>query len=219
MPTIILLLAILAILATAACWLFRMELSYLRFRHAVDSAAARYGIPRLLLATLIWQESRFQPSRRGSAGEIGLAQVMPESGREWAAAEHIASFRNATLLDPHTNAMAGAWYLARALERWKHMKDPVPYALAEYNAGPSKANRWARLSDGSPESFIAAISYPTTRRYVSEVLRRYRNFGQPWRNGFDIGRPGSWPPRGASVPDCRCSAPPQERPYTQNRPR
>lgn len=180
--TIILILLPLTILGVGGCWMFRMELAYLGFRDAVDRAADRYGLPRSLLAALVWQESRFQPLRRGKAGEIGLAQVLPSSAREWAVAERADRFCSADLFDARTNAMAGAWYLARARYRWRHKADPLPYALAQYNAGASNAVRWDRDSLARGVPFVDAISYPGTKRYVRDITRSYENFGAPWRN-------------------------------------
>jgi soluble lytic murein transglycosylase len=133
------------------------------------------------VGAVIWQETRFSPYCRGKAGEIGLMQVMPLSAREWAKVERIPAFDPETLRDPGTNILAGTWYLGRALKRWRGQSDPIPYALAEYNAGRSNALRWDRLSATNLDTFTDAISYPTTRAYVRKVLRYYRSFGLPWQ--------------------------------------
>jgi len=178
---IILILSSLTILGIVVFFVFNFELSYLRFRNVVAHASERYQVPPRLLASLIWQESHFQSLRRGKAGEIGLMQVMPASAREWALAENIESFSSADLFDPTTNTLAGAWYLGRALVRWKAKSDPTPYALAEYNAGASNAQRWDRAARASSVDFIEAISYPTTQRYVKDIMYRTDNFWRPWR--------------------------------------
>ena len=64
---------------------------------------------------------------------------------------------------------AGAWYLGRALRSWSARDAPVVFALAEYNAGRSNALRWAKDADDA-EAFLAAITYPSTRRYIQNVL-------------------------------------------------
>lgn len=178
---IIHLLVPLAILGVISTWIFRFEISCLRYRHVINPAADRYQVPRRLLAALAWQESRFQPYRRGQAGEIGLIQILPASGREWARAEKVQGFCQADLVDPATNVLAGAWYLSRALNRWKDAPDPVPFALAEYNAGPSNVLRWRRAAMESSKEFQEAITYPGTRRYVKNILMYYETFGRPWK--------------------------------------
>jgi len=177
---IILILLALAILGAAISALFRFEIAYWRYRDVVNRSAGHYGIPPRLLASLIWQETHFQPMQRGKAGEIGLMQIMPGSAREWAQAEGVYPFCAADLFNPATNTMAGAWYLGRAMARWKSKPDPTPYALAEYNAGASNAQRWDRAAKETHIGFVDAITYPATRHYVMDIMKRRDNFGKPW---------------------------------------
>jgi soluble lytic murein transglycosylase len=177
---IILIPAVLAILGLELFWAFRFEIRSTQNWPVIDAAAARYKVPRRLIAALIWQETRFNPARRGKSGEIGLMQIMPQSAGEWAKAERIEAFKPETLFDPGTNILAGTWYLARAIKRWENQADPIPYALAEYNAGRSNVIRWERRTDLPPESFPEAISFPSTRAYVKAILKSYRTFGKPW---------------------------------------
>jgi len=166
----------------AGCFLtYRFELCYYRNREWIDVAALRYQVPAKLVAAVIWQETRFNSLCRGKAGEIGFMQIMPGSAREWAKAEHMPDFDPETLFDPGTNVLAGTWYLGRAIKRWSAQTDPLPYALAEYNAGRSNAARWDRINAMNPQEFTNVISYPATRAYVKTVLRNYRSFGQPWK--------------------------------------
>jgi soluble lytic murein transglycosylase len=165
----------------ALFWLFRFELGYHRYRVPIQFAAARYQVSPNLIASVVWQETRFQPYLRGRAGEIGLMQIMPDSAREWAKAEHLSDFSSVMLLDPQTNLLAGTWYLARAIRHWADRDDPLPYALAEYNAGRSNAIRWDRDAPPSPGAFVQTISYPSTQQYVRKILARVRAVGQPWK--------------------------------------
>lgn len=171
---------VLAILGMGTAWAFRFEMHYYLNRVAIDGAATRYGVPPRLIAAVIWQETRFNTSCRGKAGEIGLMQVMPLSAGEWAKAEHLEGFEPRTLFNPQTNILAGTWYLGRALRRWSAQADPIPYALAEYNAGRSNALRWERITAQAPESFTDMIGYPGTRSYVRTILKHYHSFGKPW---------------------------------------
>lgn len=177
---IILIPGILAILGLGLYLTFRLEIQYYRNQPLIDAAAERYQVPPRLIAAVIWQETRFNPACRGKAGEIGLMQIMPQSAGEWAKAERINDFNPGTLFDPGTNIMAGTWYLGRAIRRWSNQTNPIPYALAEYNAGRSNAIRWEHGTSLPPESFAEAISFPSTRAYVKNILRSYRTFGKPW---------------------------------------
>lgn len=130
--------------------------------------------PRLITA-VIWTESRFDPAAVGTAGEIGLMQVTETAAREWAAATHRKTFHRDDLFDPQTNLSAGCWYLARAIRYWqKKVPDPIPYALAEYNAGRSNARRWADPENPNATHFLERITYPTTQKYITLILQRYR---------------------------------------------
>jgi soluble lytic murein transglycosylase len=167
-----------------AAWLFRFELAYWRYYVPVRAAAERYRVPPHLVAALIWRETRFQPYRRGPAGELGMMQILPASAGEWAKAERLRDFRSVALFDPATNILAGTWYLGRALDRWSSRDDPVPYALAEYNAGRSTTIRWAEDMAAHPSDPTEGIGYPTTQRYVRAIIARYRAFGKPWQLWF-----------------------------------
>lgn len=146
-----------------------------QFDALLEEAGSTYHVEPRLLACVIWRESRFQPGAIGRAGEMGLMQVTPTVGWEWAANHGIDHFQDSDLLDPRTNVLAGAWYLATALAQWAHRPDPLPYALAQYNAGRSNALRWARDDDDDAERFIGQITFPGTRAYVSDIIKRYRD--------------------------------------------
>ncbi len=174
-------LAAFCILVGSCFWLYRFEICYYRHRDCIEIAAQRYQVPAKLIASVIWQETRFNSLCHGKAGEIGFMQIMPGSAREWAKFEHVPDFNPVTLFDPRTNVLAGTWYLGRAIKRWRSQADPLPFALAEYNAGRSNAVRWERLNAMSPQEFTDVISYPSTRAYVKSVISRYRSFGEPWK--------------------------------------
>ncbi len=141
----------------------------------LDMARTRDLDPRLISA-LIWKESRYDPQAVGKAGEIGLMQVMGPAASEWASAEKIASFDLNDLYDPRTNLLAGTWYLAKAIEDWKEKKDPVPYALAQYNAGRSRVLKWDKALAESEKkvTFIEGIAFPGTKKYVEDIMGKYQ---------------------------------------------
>jgi soluble lytic murein transglycosylase len=134
----------------------------------------KYNVDPRLISAVIWKESRSDPSQVGAAGEIGLMQVTEVVGKEWAEAIQRPAFTRDDLFRPDINVAAGAWYLGQALSDWEKCRDPVPFALAQYNAGPSNARRWAEESGLDAHQFVATVSYPTTRRYILDILMRYR---------------------------------------------
>ena len=107
-------------------------------------------------------------------------QVSENAAHEWARENKIENFRVEELFDPKTNLEAGTWYLRRAMQHWQNQADPMPFALAEYNAGASRAQRWgggSGAADTSARTFHENIDFPGTRKYVESIIERY-NFYQ-----------------------------------------
>ncbi len=146
----------------------------------IFDTARKHGIDPLLVKAVVWRESAFRPDKMGTRGERGLMQVGEGAASDWATAEKIETFVPTDLFDAKTNVEVGVWYLKKALTRWKAKADPVPFALAEYNAGRTHVYRWIATTDlgenATAEDLRAAIDYPTTRRYVEDIVRRYRYY-------------------------------------------
>jgi len=153
---------------------------YRRFDPLIVKVANEYNLDPRLVKAVVWRESRFQADMKGRNGERGLMQVTEVAARDWAIAKGIANFRAEELLVPEVNLEAGAWYLNKAVQRWNATDDAVPFALAEYNAGKSRVDRWIRAAiqktNGQPvtsRSFQQSIDFPSTARYVRTILARY----------------------------------------------
>jgi membrane-bound lytic murein transglycosylase F len=95
-----------------------------------------------LLASLIYQESRFDPNVRSWAGAYGLMQVMPVTGR---------SLGIDITASPSNNIKAGTIYLAQLHSifdpRIKDENERIKFILASYNAGPGHILDAMRLAD------------------------------------------------------------------------
>jgi soluble lytic murein transglycosylase len=147
-----------------------------QYDRLINVVAAEQHLDPMLVKAVVWRESRFDPQKYGSAGERGLMQVTEKAANEWAHENKIDNFRAEELFDPKKNLQAGSWYLRRAMQHWEHQTDPVPFALAEYNAGASRVQRWAG-GDGAatitPRDFLTNIDFRGTRNYVDSVMSRY----------------------------------------------
>ena len=150
----------------------------------IAAAGKHYGVEPALIKAVIWKESRFNHRARGASGEIGLMQVTPTAAYEWAAAEKIAGFKPEHLLDRRTNIWAGTWYLRKCLKRFQHTDRPAVFALAAYNAGPSKALTWA-AAEGRTNSivFLDQMTYPGTRQYVYDIVKRRQKYVNDFSTG------------------------------------
>ena len=143
----------------------------------IVQVARETGVDPFLIRALIWRESKFDPQTHGTADERGLMQVTPEVGEMWAKANKIANFQPDNLYDPATNIRAGTWYLNRALRHWSQTDDPVTFALAEYNAGPSNAQRWVDATNPQDHvAFMDRITYPSTRNYIEAILTQRNQY-------------------------------------------
>jgi len=170
---------ILAVRSGDPIYTFYEWISPARF-HQYDSlirfVALENHIDPLLVKAVVWQESRFDPQKYGMARERGLMQVSEKAADEWARENKIDNFRGEELFDPKTNLKAGSWYLHRALQHWERQPDPLPFALAEYNAGASRAQRWAggdEAAEVTTPEFLRKIDFPGTRKYVDSIIERY----------------------------------------------
>ncbi len=140
----------------------------------IRAAAKRYGVDPALVKAVVWRESRFHPHVRGRAQEIGLMQIREDAAREWADAEHLANFDHELCLDPGTNTLAGTWYLKKLLKRYAYTDNPIPYALADYNAGRGNVLKWLKgPAATNSEAFAAQIGFRGTREYVRAITNRY----------------------------------------------
>lgn len=171
--------AYLAVRSGDPIYTFYEWMSPARFRQydrLIRSVAMEHHLDPMLVKAVVWRESRFDPQKYGGAGERGLMQVSEKAAKEWARENKIDNFRVEELFDPKTNLEAGAWYLRRAFEHWETQSDPMPFALAEYNAGASRAQRWSggNSVDAVPaQTFLKKIDFPGTRKYVDSILARY----------------------------------------------
>src|SRR3982750_1506327 len=179
-------LIIFVLLILAACGLYFFNQYWI---HRYDALIARqagiYRLDPLLVWSIIYEETYFSPWKRGDAGEVGLMQVTPAVGREWAAetgmrelSEQMRRDPEAALRDPERNIQVGCWYLEKIARDYRDTPGAEARVVAAYNAGPSRAAEWNKVPSGrkplTAEEFIARIDFPTTRAYVSNILERYR---------------------------------------------
>jgi soluble lytic murein transglycosylase len=166
----------LALRSGDALYSFYEWLSPARFQQydsIINSVAAEHGLDPMLVKAVVWRESRFDSKKYGTAGERGLMQVSAKAADEWMHQNKVETFKVEDLFDPKTNLEAGSWYLRRAIDHWQTESEPLPFALAEYNAGASRAQRWVGADGITANEFLDNIDFPATRRYVQSILERY----------------------------------------------
>ncbi len=156
---------------------------YHRFDALITKVATEHGLDPRLVKAVVWRESRFQSDMVGRNGERGLMQISAIAAREWATANAIPNFEPDQLFDPKINLEIGSWYLGKAMQHWNNQDDAVPFALAEYNAGHSRVDRWVRVASQrgpqlNAQVFEDSIDFPSTAHYVRTILARYDFYKQ-----------------------------------------
>ncbi len=131
--------------------------------------AGKNGLDPYLVASLIRQESEFNPGVVSYANAYGLMQLLPSVGKQMARKEGDKHFSPSRLLDPQTNLDLGTENLRVVLNKFGGQ---VEYALAAYNAGDERVREWESSGDykDMPE-FVESIPFTQTRDYVQAILR------------------------------------------------
>jgi len=131
--------------------------------------SATRNIDPYVVAGLIRQESEYRPDAVSRAKAYGLMQVMPATGRSLARSLGLGSFSVSMLTQPEVNLNMGTYYFASL---GRSFDGRLEYALASYNAGKSRADRWKTWGNfNEPIEFIETIPFTETREYVLSVFR------------------------------------------------
>ncbi|HST80093.1 MAG TPA: transglycosylase SLT domain-containing protein, partial [Verrucomicrobiae bacterium] len=122
-----------------------------------------------LVASLIRQESEFNPQAISPANAMGLMQLLPSVGKGLAKETKIHHFSSDQLLSPDVNLRLGTKYFKHMVD---HYDGQVEYALAAYNAGEDRVDEWRKEGNfKSVEEFVESIPFTETREYVQAIMR------------------------------------------------
>lgn len=128
-----------------------------------------------LVASLIRQESEFNPSALSNKNAAGLMQLLPSTGKKVAKEVKLRHFNAGQLLSPGVNLQLGTRYFRNMVDKFGSFE----YALAAYNAGTDRVQDW--LSQGKyrdPQEFVESIPFTETREYVQAILRNSNVYRQ-----------------------------------------
>lgn len=139
---------------------------------AITRAAQEFELDPQLVRAVVAAESSGRVDARSHAGACGLMQLMPATAAEQAQKLRMTGYREEQLFDEDVNLRLGSAYLAYLLKRFDGAE---AFALAAYNAGPTRVKRWREAApDASPREVIEREGFEETRTYVRRVLR-YRD--------------------------------------------
>ncbi|MBZ9747663.1 lytic transglycosylase domain-containing protein [Mesorhizobium sp. CO1-1-7] len=134
----------------------------------VRRVAREEGVDENQFLALVYQESRFNPCARSSAGAIGLAQLMPGTAAELGVDANSVE----------QNLRGGARYFKQQLERFN---GNASLALAAYNAGA-----------GSVEKYGGIPPFRETQGYVAAITQKWLPaFGGSDKSGIPLNYGGT----------------------------
>jgi hypothetical protein len=122
------------------------------FRDLIEAASAQYKVDADLVASVIAVESNFEAKAISRRNARGLMQLLPETAERLGVKD---------VFDPGQNIDAGTRYLSELLQRYHNN---LALALAAYNAGPEKINKFGNVPP-----------YAETISYVRRVKQAYEN--------------------------------------------
>lgn len=178
-------------------------------KHSRDRSLDAY-----LVAGLIRQESEYRPDAVSPVKAYGLMQVMPATGRSLARSLGLGPFSVGMLVRPEINLNMGTYYLANL---GKSFDGRYEYALASYNAGKSRADRWKTWAEfDEPIEFIETIPFTETREYVLSVFRNAMVYRAVYPNLANT--PSRLVPARAESPAATASPAPEPKPASASKP-
>lgn len=140
-----------------------------------DVEISRNAEKRGLVPEIIWaiikQESAFASQIISYANAYGLMQIIPPTAKQIAKQLGMEIKDIRLLYDPSINIDMGTYYLTELLKRYQWN---LYYALAAYNAGPHRVDRWQNIINTSDDDFFMEnIEFSQTREYVRVVIQYY----------------------------------------------
>lgn len=167
-----------------------------RFDNLIKTQAEKIGWDWRFLASVVYQESRFNPNASSWAGARGLLQLMPSTAKSMGVKNRA---------NPEQSLEGGTDYFKKLLENFEHIEDSIQqikFTLASYNCGyyhvldarelAEKRNLDADAWDDNVEKMILELSYPKNYNdpvvkygyvkgiepytYVKQIFERYDHY-------------------------------------------
>jgi len=131
----------------------------------------RSDLSPLLIFALIRQESLFESLATSTASAHGLMQVIPPTGAQIAAElGWPPDYETADLYRPYVSLRFGTYYLTQQRDRFNGRLD---VALAAYNGGPLRAERWLEGAGDDHDLFLELITLHEPRLYIQRIKEHF----------------------------------------------
>lgn len=153
-------------------WIFLFKYLYpLYFNGEVNQYARQWNITPASIWAIIKKESAFEPYITSYANAYGLMQIIPPTANRLSGSLGVDLKDMRRLFDPNFNIFLGSYYLSELLKRYE---GNLYYALAAYNAGEHRVDRWRKaLNTEDDDFFMENIEFEQTRSYVRGVMMFY----------------------------------------------
>ena len=149
---------------------YRAQRSFFPVEHRamVKKHAEEFDLDPLLVAAIIYSESRFDTRAVSVSSARGLMQIMPGTGYDIAARLQVEGFTEEDLFDQEINMRFGCYYISEML---KDFDSDITLALAAYNSGPENVRVWLEKKGNSSKNLAEDYPFSETRKYVKNVKR------------------------------------------------
>jgi len=133
------------------------------------------GLDPYMVASLIRQESEFNPNAVSNKSALGLMQLLPQVGKGVAKQEKLKHFSVPQLFTPAVNLQLGTRYFRAMVDQFGGFE----YALAAYNAGDDRVRDWQAAGKYRDiQEFVESIPFTETREYVQAIMRNANVYRQ-----------------------------------------
>lgn len=170
------------------------------FASVFKAEGDRYQLDSVLLKSLTRQESAFNLSAISRASAMGLMQMIPGTAKEVAQKMGLKITIPEDMYRPEVNIPMGTFYINQMIEQFN---GNIPFALAAYNAGPSRFKIWMQArtevqslqketsQDPLSELWFDEVPWRETSFYVKAILRNSIIYKMMDGGAYDL-KPNFW---------------------------
>lgn len=140
----------------------------IQYENLIEEAANQTQVDKLLIYSVIRQESVFTEDIKSPANAYGLMQLLPSTAQQ-VAKQYKIKYQKTDLVKANKNIPLGSRYLKDLLKSFDGNR---LLATAAYNAGPGRVRQWLKQSNGTLpfDIWVEIIPFNETRQYVQNVL-------------------------------------------------
>jgi soluble lytic murein transglycosylase len=139
----------------------------MRHMDIISEQASVTGLEPALILGVIRQESGFKINAQSKAKAQGLMQLLPSTAMRLVRSVNLPRSKAKNLFDAENNITIGTLHLSYLMKQY----GKAEFALAAYNAGESRVDRWMHeFGNSDMAEFVEQIPFSETRNYVKQIL-------------------------------------------------